>query len=444
MEDVRTCRDVSYRVRPKKPMSQTQPSKKSSTKLDITQFTPHIFKMAAIRPIPVALIGVGGVGKAILAQLLAPPLNSKFNIVLVANSRQSISLPLPSGGLTPSNIQPILEQHGQPLDVQSVISVLASHPDAPGVLIDSTGSDALPALYPTILGMGVHLVTPNKKGFSGKQELYDQILAASFPNTKALAYGESTVGAGLPILSTLKDLVETGDEIERIEGVFSGTLSYIFNEYSKPEGSDVPFSEVVKIAKDKGYTEPDPRDDLSGSDVARKLTILSRLVPGTSILEEGYASVPTESLVAPALQNAQTKEEYLTRLAEGDAHFAKLRDEAKAEGKVVRYVGVIDAKTGKVECKLGKYDADHAFATALKGSDNIISFTTKRYSPRPLIVQGAGAGADVTAMGCTVSCSVGYADYSPTCSRSTSASVSRFSRCMHEEIEESGLPNSSL
>lgn len=363
----------------------------------------HLLKMAAIRPVPVALIGVGGVGKAILAQLLAPPLASKFNVVLVANSRQSISLPLPSGGLTPSNLQPILEEHGQPLDVQSVISVLANHPDAPGVLIDSTGSDTIPALYPTILGNGVHLVTPNKKGFSGKQDLYDQIQAASFPHTKALAYGESTVGAGLPILSTLKDLVETGDEIERIEGVFSGTLSYIFNEFSKPEGSDVAFSEVVKVAKDQGYTEPDPRDDLSGSDVARKLTILSRLVPGTAKLAEGYASVPTESLVAPALQDAQTKEDYLNRLAEGDEHFAKLRDEAKAEGKVVRYVGVIDTKTGKVECKLGKYPVDHAFATALKGSDNIISFTTKRYSPRPLIIQGSGAGADVTAMGCTVS-----------------------------------------
>ncbi|CAK9783999.1 putative homoserine dehydrogenase [Cutaneotrichosporon oleaginosum] len=357
--------------------------------------------MAATR-VPVALIGVGGVGKAILQQLLAAPLAAKFNVVLVANSRLSLSLPLPNNSpLTDGNLVPILEQHGQALDVTSVISLLANHPDGAGVLIDSTGSDAVPSLYPTMLAHGVHVVTPNKKGFSGPAALYDAIQAAAYPNSKALVYGESTVGAGLPILSTLKDLVGTGDEIERIEGVFSGTLSYIFNEYSKPEGGDVKFSEVVQIAKDKGYTEPDPRDDLSGTDVARKLAILARLCPGAPQLPEGAFSVPTESLVPPVLADAKDKDEYLSRLAEGDEHFAKLRAEAEKEGKVVRYVGVIDLKAGKVECKLGKYDKDHAFATALKGSDNIISFSTKRYSPRPLIIQGAGAGADVTAMGCT-------------------------------------------
>lgn len=363
--------------------------------------------MAALPRVPVALIGVGGVGKAILQQLLSPPLSSKFNVVLVANSRLSLSLPLPNNSpLTEGNMQPILEQHGQALDVTSVISLLANHPDGAGVLIDSTGSDAVPSLYPTMLAHGVHVVTPNKKGFSGPLALYDAITAAAYPNSKALVYGESTVGAGLPILSTLKDLVGTGDEIERIEGVFSGTLSYIFNEYSKPEGGDVKFSEVVQVAKDKGYTEPDPRDDLSGTDVARKLAILARLCPGAPALPEGAFSVPTESLVPPVLADAKDKDEYLSRLAEGDDHFAKLRAEAEKEGKVVRYVGVIDLKAGKVECKLGKYDKDHAFATALKGSDNIISFATKRYSPRPLIIQGAGAGADVTAMGCTVSVGV--------------------------------------
>ncbi|WWC59660.1 uncharacterized protein I303_102221 [Kwoniella dejecticola CBS 10117] len=353
------------------------------------------------RPVPVALIGLGGVGKAVLSQLLSPPLNARFNLILIANSRQSISLPLPNGTLTPSNYLPILEQHGTPLDISSILSLLASHADAPGIFIDSTGSDIIPSIYPQILGMGINIVTPNKKATSSALSLYQDIQSKTYPNAPTLFYGESTVGAGLPILSTLKDLVETGDEIEKIEGVFSGTLSYIFNEYSRVEGGDVKFSEVVKIAKDKGYTEPDPRDDLSGTDVARKLTILSRLVPTAPALPEGYASVPTQSLVPDVLSNASTKEEYLERLAEGDEYFSKIRDEAKQEGKVVRYVGVIDLKAGKVECKLGKYPTDHAFATALKGSDNIISFTTKRYSPRPLIIQGAGAGADVTAMGVT-------------------------------------------
>ncbi|WVN89316.1 uncharacterized protein L203_104538 [Cryptococcus depauperatus CBS 7841] len=353
------------------------------------------------RPIPVVLVGLGGVGRAILAQLLSPPLSSRFQLILIANSRQSLSLPLPASPLTPTNYQPILEKHGAPLDIPSVISVLSTHPDAPGIFIDSTGSDDIPSMYPQILSMGVHVVTPNKKGFSSSESLYKSIQEKSFPNTSVTVYGESTVGAGLPIIQTLKDLVATGDEIERIEGVFSGTLSYIFNEFSKSEGGDVKFSQVVKIARDKGYTEPDPRDDLSGTDVARKLSILSRLVPTAPSLPQGYASVPTQSLVPDVLVNAQSKEEYLERLEEGDAYFENLRAEARAEGKVVRYVGVIDVKEGKVEARLGKYAADHAFATALKGSDNIISFHTKRYSPRPLIIQGAGAGADVTAMGVT-------------------------------------------
>ena len=207
-----------------------------------------------VRRTPVALIGLGGVGKAILQQILSPPLSSRFNLVLIANSRLSLSLPLPASPITPANYLPILETHGNPLDIPSIVSLLANNPDAPGIFIDSTGSEVVPGMYPQILSMGVNIVTPNKKATSGSEELYRQIQAASYPKTSAMLYGESTVGAGLPILSTLKDLVETGDEIEKVEGVFSGTLSYIFNEFSNTQGSDVKFSEVVKIAKDKGYT----------------------------------------------------------------------------------------------------------------------------------------------------------------------------------------------
>lgn len=205
-------------------------------------------------PIPVALIGLGGVGKAILSQLLSPALSTKFSLVLIANSRLSLSLPLPGSSITPGNYLPILEKHGVALDVQSIISILSSHPSGKGVLIDSTGSDTVPSLYPQILQLGLHVITPNKKAASGSLEPYNAVTGAAWPNGPALYYGESTVGAGLPILSTLKDLVGTGDEIIKIEGVFSGTLSYIFNEYSKVEGGDVKFSEVVNIAKDKGYT----------------------------------------------------------------------------------------------------------------------------------------------------------------------------------------------
>jgi homoserine dehydrogenase len=215
--------------------------------------------MAALRPVPVALIGLGGVGTSILTQLLSPPLSQNFQLVLIANSRLSLSLPLPANStpLTPTNFLPILNAHGAPLNLPSIISVLSSHPDAPGIIIDSTGTDVLPSMYSQILNLGINIVTPNKKAFSGDMSLYESIRDASWPNGNGgggLIYGESTVGAGLPILSTLKDLVGTGDEIVKIEGVFSGTLSYIFNEFSKAEGGDIKFSEVVKVAKDAGYT----------------------------------------------------------------------------------------------------------------------------------------------------------------------------------------------
>ena len=233
--------------------------KKSATPKKLIFLSFISLKMATaipLRRVPVALLGVGGVGKAILSQLLSPPLSARFQLVLVANSRFSLSLPLPAGSapLTPINVAPVLEQHGTPLDVPSVISILSQHPDAPGVVVDATGATSIPEMYPQFLKMGVHVVTPNKKGASGDVALWNAVTGAAYPNGPATYYGESTVGAGLPILQSLKDLVATGDEIEKIEGVFSGTLSYIFNEFSQVEGGDVKFSEVVKVAKDKGYT----------------------------------------------------------------------------------------------------------------------------------------------------------------------------------------------
>lgn len=150
--------------------------------------------------------------------------------------------------------------------------------------------------------------------------------------------------------------------------------------------------------------EPHPADDLSGSDVARKLCILSRLVPSLPELSKGFESVPTETLIPGQLANIATGEEFVSRLPEFDAHYEKMRKEAADAGQVLRYVGVIDAKNNTVKCGLERYSFSHPFASSLGGSDNIISFTSARYSKRPLIVQGSGAGADVTAMGVVADC----------------------------------------
>lgn len=271
-------------------------------------------------------------------------------------------------------------------------------------VVDNTSDDGVAAAYPLFIQAGFSVATPNKKAFSGSLELYADILHSALQpevsQRSPLVYQESTVGAGLPIISTLDELVTTGDKIKKVEGVLSGTMSYIFNEFSPPQGSTRKFSEIVSVARANGYTEPNPGDDLSGSDVARKLTILSRLIPElANALPEGYTSVDTQSLTPTGLREEKDADTYVKRLPEFDAEFDAMRAKAQAENKVLRYVGVIDVEKKLIKAGLEAYPADHAFATSLGGSDNIISFSTERYSPRPLLVQGAGAGAAVTAMG---------------------------------------------
>lgn len=226
------------------------------------------------------------------------------------------------------------------------------------VVVDNTSNDSVASFYPEFLKAGLSVVTPNKKGLSGDLDLYKAILANSAPQAGPkgpLVYGESTVGAGLPIIGTLKDLVQTGDKVKKIEGVLSGTLSYIFNEWSTPAGGDKKFSQIVKIAKDNGYTEPHPADDLSGSDVSRKLTILSRLVPSlTASLPQGFKSVPTHSLTPAPLESVTSGDEYVQKLPEFDGDFDALNKAARDEGCVLRYVGVIDVEKGEIKASLEK------------------------------------------------------------------------------------------
>ena len=198
------------------------------------------------------------------------------------------------------------------------------------------------------------------------------------------------MGAGLPVLATLKHLVSTGDQVKRIEGIFSGTLSYIFNNL-KPGNT---FSEVVAKAKENGFTEPDPRDDLQGMDVARKVTILARECGLMLELED----VVVESLVPEPLKKCNSTAEFLEKLPEFDEELTNKVLDAENKGEVLRYVGVVDCETGTGRVELTSYPTTHAFAQ-LSGSDNIISFITERYFQQPLIVRGPGAGASVTAGG---------------------------------------------
>lgn len=265
--------------------------------------------------------------------------------------------------------------------------------------MDNTSNQEIADAYPTFLKKGISIVTPNKKAFSGSYDLWQQIFnAASNGNgIGGYIYHESSVGAGLPVISTLKDLVETGDEVVKIEGVFSGTMSFLFNSFQPTSGGGGKFSAEVTSAKEKGYTEPDARDDLNGLDVARKLTILARLV-GLKI--ESPTSFPVQSLIPKELESCTSGDEFLQKLPEYDDQMEKLKNDAEKEGKVIRFVGSVNVPKGEVKVGLEKFDKSHPIA-ALKGSDNIIAFYTKRYGDNPLIIQGAGAGGDVTAMGVT-------------------------------------------
>ncbi len=199
---------------------------------------------------------------------------------------------------------------------------------------------------------------------------------------------ETTVGAGLPIIETLRDLARTGDEIVSIEGIFSGTLAYLFNVY---DGSK-PFSAIVREARDAGFTEPDPRDDLSGMDVARKVIILGREIGMELELED----LQVESLV-PATLTGVSIDEFLDRLPEYDDQMQARWQAAVAEGKVLRYVGRLNRDDG-AQVSLQTLDSDHPFAR-INLTDNVLRYQTARYSDNPLVVQGPGAGPDVTAAG---------------------------------------------
>ena len=196
------------------------------------------------------------------------------------------------------------------------------------------------------------------------------------------------MGAALPILQTLRDLVQTGDEIHHIEGIFSGTLSYLFNTF---DGSQ-PFSRIVHEAWEKGYTEPDPREDLSGMDVGRKVVILAREIG----MDLSLSDLKIDGLVPDGLEVGSVNE-FLDRLSDHDDEMLEIVEKARSRGEVLRFVGSITADEG-CSVALRSYSADHPFAR-IQLTDNIVQFKTRRYKDSPLVVQGPGAGPQVTAGG---------------------------------------------
>jgi bifunctional aspartokinase / homoserine dehydrogenase 1 len=342
------------------------------------------------KTVSIGVLGPGSVGAALLDQIAsaAAGLRAKFNLDLrvraIGGSKKML---LDERAIDLKHWRDTLSS-GAALDEQKLVDHVQTDYLPHSVLIDCTASQKVADRYADWLKRGIHVITPNKRAHSGPIAYYQDLKRLSRASRTQFLY-EATVGAGLPVIQTLKDLVETGDEIRSISGIFSGTLAYLFNLF---DGSRA-FSEIVREAKSRGYTEPDPRDDLSGMDVARKAVILAR----EAGLNLELADIAVESLAPAALAQASV-DEFLKRLSDFDAPMAERVRQAKKNGQVLRYVADIDVRAGTAAVRLQSFAPNHPFAN-ISLTDNIVQFVTGRYCDNPLIVRGPGAGPAVTAAG---------------------------------------------
>ncbi len=335
------------------------------------------------------IVGVGNIGSALLQQLHEQRsylLAHGFDISVVglANSKQFV---LDTTGVDLAHWRERLARARKRMNPQKFVEGIANLELTDGAIVDCTASEAIVNEYANFAHADLHIITPNKRANVLPWRQYSALRDLLQKRHKYFL-DEANVGAGLPILSTLRDLIASGDVIKRVDGIFSGTLSFLFNTFD----GTMPFSQVLRQAHQMGLTEPDPRDDLSGQDVARKLLILARQSGSTMEIKD----VEVESLTPPTLSNQPFSPAFFRSFQAYDPVMAERLERARSRGAIIRYVGSLVGESARAQIQ--ELPIDHPFATT-KGSDNVIAFTTKRYSRTPLIVQGPGAGADVTAMG---------------------------------------------
>ena len=340
------------------------------------------------RQINLFIVGVGNVGSRLLAQLqqqqsyLLEHLGLQVRVVGLTNSRKML---LDENGIDLAAWKDKLET-GIKMSLHELIDFISEKNLRNSIFLDNTANADVAACYDRLLQKSISVVACNKIACSAEYSQYRKLKDLAREFTTSFHF-ETNVGAGLPVIGTLNDLLRSGDEIERIEAVLSGTLNFVFNHY---DGSR-PFAEVVKQAQDEGYTEPDPRLDLGGTDVMRKILILAR--------ESGYkmemSEIANDSFQPPSCMEGDVPNFY-KELAKHEGHFRKLYDEAFETGKKLKFVAKLDK--GKASVGLQHISKEHDFFH-LYGKDNAVLFHTKRYSQQPLVIKGAGAGAEVTASG---------------------------------------------
>lgn len=348
------------------------------------------FFLSGYKEINIYLAGIGTVGKDLLQQFsqqresLMKDHRLKINLIGVMNSKKMLFDKL---GLPFENIREELDSRGVPVNLKEFIQEAEKINLRNSVFVDCSASTDVADMYEGMMSAFISVVTANKIANSGKYSRYQTLQEMSRSRGLKFLY-ETNVGAGLPVIKTIDDLILSGDKIVKLEAVLSGTLNFIFNTISE----EVSMSQAIKMAKEKGYSEPDPRIDLSGVDVLRKILILAR--------ESGYPlekeDVEVNTFLPESALNTKTLDDFWVEVEKLDVDFEKRRKALYAEGRRWRFVATLDG--GKASIGLQEVDAQHPFFN-LQGSDNILTLYTERYNAQPMVIKGAGAGAAVTASG---------------------------------------------
>jgi len=348
------------------------------------------FFLTTSKTVNIFLVGTGLIGSTLLKQIthqknyLSEEYNLSFKVIALANSTKMF---FDTNGVNTDEWKPILQEKGSKTNLDKFIGSMKNLNLPNSIFVDCTASEEVAMYYTDILKSAVSVVTPNKRANSKDYSFYQNLKDAARKHNVRFLY-ETNVGAGLPIIGTLKDLVSSGDRVDKIEGVLSGTLSFIFNSFTENK----KFSEIIKEAKEKGYTEPDPREDLNGLDVARKLLILAREIG----LPMELKNIKVQNLIPSPARNTKSIDEFFKILKNYDCEFEELRRKAEQKGNVLRYVARLE--NGSANIALEEVPKSHPFYF-LTESDNIFAFTTQHYKDRPIVVKGPGAGPDVTAAG---------------------------------------------
>lgn len=348
------------------------------------------FFLSGYREVHLYIAGVGTVGGNLVEQIrqqredLMANHRLKINVVGVMNSRKML---FDVQGLNLDDVRGELERKGTPLNLSDFVQNIASVNLRSSIFVDCTASEEVANVYAKALQSFVSVITANKIACSGAYARYRHLQDLSRTRGVKFLY-ETNVGAGLPVIKTINELMLSGDKITTLEAVLSGTLNFIFNTISE----NVTMSQAIKMAQERGYSEPDPRVDLSGVDVLRKILILAR--------ECGYplekADVEVAKFLPDSCFESPTIDLFFDEVRKLDADFEARRQALYREGKRWRFVASLSG--GKAKICLLEVDAAHPFFN-LQGSDNIITLHTERYSAQPMVIKGAGAGAAVTAAG---------------------------------------------